>query len=183
MLNLSSIDNSWTLFLDRDGVINHEKQDSYIFSIDEFSFYDGALAAMKIFREKFGLIVLVTNQRGIGRGLMTEADLHDIHNHMLAHIKAAGGHIEQIYFAPDLDKDSFNRKPNPGMAHRAKADFPNIDFSKSIMVGNRPSDMLFGRNAGMHTVYLATTHPETPYPHADIDMRFNTLLDFAQSLV
>ncbi|MBN9297302.1 MAG: HAD-IIIA family hydrolase [Filimonas sp.] len=182
MLDLSSIDKSWTLFLDRDGVINHEKRESYIFNVDEFTFYDGVLDAMKIFHERFNLIVLVTNQRGIGKGLMTESDLHSIHTHMLAHIQQAGGHIERIYFAPDFDKESFNRKPNPGMAHRAKADFPHIDFTKSIMVGNKPSDMLFGRNAGMHTVYLATTNPETPYPHVDIDARYNTLLDFAQAL-
>ncbi|RYZ62009.1 MAG: histidinol phosphate phosphatase, partial [Chitinophagaceae bacterium] len=76
----------------------------------------------------------------------------------------------------------FNRKPNPGMAVQAKKDFPEIDFSKSIMVGNKPSDMRFGRAAGMYTVFLATTNPDQSYPHPDIDLRFNNLAEFAAAL-
>ena len=60
--------------------------------------------------------------------------------------------------------------------------FPEIDFSKSIMVGNRLSDMGFARNAGMHSVFLATTHPEIEFPHPSIDFRFNSLIDFANAL-
>jgi histidinol phosphatase-like enzyme len=68
------------------------------------------------------------------------------------------------------------------MAFQAKALFPQIDFSKSIMVGNRMSDMEFGRNAGLHTVFLATTHPETTFPDERIDYRFNNLLAFTEAL-
>ena len=68
------------------------------------------------------------------------------------------------------------------MAFVAKQDFPEIDFENSLIVGNKPSDMLFGRNAGMYTVYIASTHPETPFPHPDIDLRFNSLPDFAKAL-
>jgi histidinol phosphatase-like enzyme len=68
------------------------------------------------------------------------------------------------------------------MAYLAKADFPNIEFTKSIMVGNKPSDMRFGRNAGMATVFVATTNPEEPFPHADIDLRFDSLAHFAEAL-
>jgi histidinol phosphatase-like enzyme len=64
------------------------------------------------------------------------------------------------------------------MAFQAKQSFPEIDLSKSIMVGNRMSDMKFGRNAGMYTVFLATTHPETPFPDPHIDLRFDNLLAF-----
>jgi histidinol phosphatase-like enzyme len=67
------------------------------------------------------------------------------------------------------------------MAFQAKTQFPAIQFEESIMVGNRTSDMLFGRNAGMHTVFLATTHPETPFPDESIDYRFDNLLAFANS--
>jgi histidinol phosphatase-like enzyme len=74
------------------------------------------------------------------------------------------------------------RKPNPGMAFQAKRDFPEIDFSKTIMVGNKLSDMLFGRAAGMFTVFVATTNPETSFPHPDIDLRFESLLHFANAL-
>ena len=68
------------------------------------------------------------------------------------------------------------------MAFQAKEQFPHIDFKKSIMVGNRPSDMHFGRNAGLHTVFLATTHPQTPFPDNSIDYRFDNLLTFANAL-
>jgi histidinol phosphatase-like enzyme len=68
------------------------------------------------------------------------------------------------------------------MAMQAKEMFPFIDFNTSIMVGNRPSDMAFGRNAGLHTIFLATTHPETPFPDPNIDFRFNNLLEFANAL-
>jgi histidinol phosphatase-like enzyme len=68
------------------------------------------------------------------------------------------------------------------MAFQAKEQFPSIDFTKSIMVGNRTSDMEFGRNAGLHTVFLATTHPETAFPNTLIDYRFNHLLEFAKAI-
>ena len=170
----------WTLFIDRDGVVNHEKEDDYILNVSEFSLYDGVTDAMKILSPYFELIVMVTNQRGIGKGLMTIDDLSGIHDYMVQKIEENGGRIDKIYFCPDTNDDSPDRKPNPGMALRAKKDFPQIDFSKSIMVGNRKSDMLFGRNAGMQTVFLATTHPETAYPDPLIDLKFDNLLDFAR---
>jgi histidinol phosphatase-like enzyme len=68
------------------------------------------------------------------------------------------------------------------MALQAAKDFPSIDLSKTIMVGNKLSDMQFGRNAGTYTVYLKTTHPEQPLPHADIDLAFDSLIDFAKAL-
>ncbi|HEX8332242.1 MAG TPA: hypothetical protein VF622_06445, partial [Segetibacter sp.] len=63
--------------------------------------------------------------------------------------------------------------------HQAKKDFPNIDFTKSIIIGNKLSDMQFGRNAGMYTIYVATTNPEVEFPHPLIDMRFNDLQSVA----
>lgn len=182
MLDLKTIDRSWTLFLDRDGVINHDKVGSYIFNTDEFRFYDGVTDAMKIFHQLFGNIVIVTNQRGVGKGLMSELDLMQIHNKMLQETEAAGGRIDAIYYATSLDNDHPERKPHTGMALKAKADLPEIDFSKSIMVGNNLSDMEFGRNAGMHTVFLLTTQPNLPLPHPSIDMAFNSLLKFSAAL-
>jgi D-glycero-D-manno-heptose 1,7-bisphosphate phosphatase/D-glycero-alpha-D-manno-heptose 1-phosphate guanylyltransferase len=68
------------------------------------------------------------------------------------------------------------------MAFQATEKYPEIDLSKSIMIGNRISDMGFGRNAGMNTVFLSTTHPEIDFPHPLIDLRFENLLDFANQL-
>lgn len=181
MLSLSHIDTSWSLLLDRDGVINVEKDNDYILHWNEFHFYPDSLEALAILAQIFPIICIVTNQKGVGRGLMTSAALAEIHTNMVTTIQHAGGRIDKIYYCTDIENDSPNRKPQPGMASQAKADFPIIDFSKTIMVGNRPSDMRFGRNAGVHTVYLNTTHPETPVPHPDIDLRFENLLAFAQA--
>ncbi len=181
-LDLKAIDKSWTLFLDRDGVINEDKIGSYIFNPGEFIFLQGAPDLFKKLTKKFGHIIVVTNQRGVGRGLMSEEDLTAIHEKMIAGINAAGGKIDAIYFAPAIVDNDPARKPNPGMAFRAKADFPSIDLSRSIILGNHHSDMLFGKNAGMYTVFIATTNPETAFPHPDIDLRFDLLQDFVKAL-
>jgi D-glycero-alpha-D-manno-heptose 1-phosphate guanylyltransferase len=181
-LDLEKIDKTWTLFLDRDGVINEDKIGSYIFNPDEFIFMKGAPELFKKLTEKFGHIIVITNQRGVGRGLMSEDDLTAIHEKMVAGINAVGGKIDTIYFAPAIVDNDPIRKPNPGMAFRAKTDFPSIDLSKSIMVGNHQSDMIFGKNAGMYTVFIATTNPETAFPHPDIDLRFDLLQDFVKAL-
>jgi D-glycero-D-manno-heptose 1,7-bisphosphate phosphatase len=180
--SLPQVDRSWTLFLDRDGVINHEKHMDYVLHYGEFQFYDGVLEAMKIFAQTFGRIVLVTNQRGVSKGLMTELDLHHIHEHMSAEITAAGGRMDAMFYATSLDDDHPDRKPQTGMALRAKAQFPEIDFEKSIMIGNNLSDMAFGRNAGMFTVFLTTTNPEQELPHTLIDHSSTGLLKFATEL-
>jgi D-glycero-alpha-D-manno-heptose 1-phosphate guanylyltransferase len=181
-LRLENVDASWTVFLDRDGVINYEKENSYILNWDEFEFYPGVTEAIHLLSKKFNSIIVVSNQRGVGRGLMTEEDLLDIQHRMKLRIEEAGGRIDKIYYCTASEATHFCRKPNPGMALEAVKDFPSIDLSKSIMVGNKPSDMQFGRNAGTYTVYLKTTHPEQPLPHPDIDLAFDSLLHFAKAL-
>ncbi|MDR3715287.1 MAG: HAD family hydrolase [Puia sp.] len=181
-LDLGSVDKNWTLFLDRDGVINREKDQSYIFHYGEFVFYEGVKKALEFLGRRFGRIILVTNQKGIGKGLMTEQDLHSIHDHMTREILQEGGRIDAIYFAPSLQNDHPDRKPNPGMAFKAQKDFPGLDLSRSIMVGNNLSDMEFGRNAGMFTVFLRTTSPELPLPHPSVDLWYDNLQDFAKAL-
>ena len=136
----------------------------------------------KILSAKFSRIIIVTNQKGVGKGLMTRETLDTIHYEMQREVEIVGGRIDKIYACTDLDDNSPMRKPNHGMALQAHKDFPDIDFSKSIMVGNKLSDMRFGRAAGMFTVFVATTNPETPDPHSDIDLRFDTLSHFAAAL-
>jgi HAD superfamily hydrolase (TIGR01662 family) len=123
----------------------------------------------------------VSNQRGVGKGLMTEDDLTSIHSYMMSEIIAGGGTVDAIYYCTSVDTTDPDRKPNPGMAFSAKKDFPEIDFSRSVITGNRYSDMLFGKNAGMYSVFIATTHPETAFPHPDIDARFDSLVDFSNA--
>lgn len=180
-MNLS-IDKSWTLFLDRDGVLNKEKNNDYIYNWSEFNFYDGVFEAMKKFNSLFDTIVIVTNQKGVGKQLMTQKDLDDIHEKLQHTVEINDGRIDKVYVCTDLDQNSFNRKPNIGMALQAQEDFPSINFTKSIMVGNKMSDMQFGKNANMKTVFVATTHPETPFPNEFTDFRFDDLLAFAKAL-
>ena len=113
---------------------------------------------------------------------MTEKDLLDIQERMKLKIEEEGGRIDKIYYCTATEANHFCRKPNPGMALRAIKDFPSINLSKSIIVGNKTSDMQFGRNAGTYTVYLKTTHPGQPLPHPDIDLAFDSLVDFAKAL-
>jgi D-glycero-D-manno-heptose 1,7-bisphosphate phosphatase len=182
MFDLQLIDKSWTLFLDRDGVLNDEKKDNYVLNWEQFKFLDGVKDALKILNDQFGITVIITNQKCIGKGLLSLEGLHTIHYKMINEIIVAGGRIDKIYFCPDLNNDSTDRKPNIGMAIQAKHDFPAIDFSKTIMVGNKLSDMEFGRNAGIKTVFIASTNPDTPFPHSLIDLRFNSLSAFAEVL-
>ena len=174
------IDPSWTLFLDRDGVINNEIKDSYVLQWDMFHFADGVLEALPLLAARFGHIVIVTNQRCIGKGLLSEEGLNTIHQHMLQEITAAGGRIDRIYFCPDVNNDSPCRKPQGGMAIQAKTDFPEIDFSRSVMVGNTLSDMNFAKNLGMKSVFIPSTQPHQPFPHPLMDARCNSLLDFSE---
>lgn len=179
---IDQINTNWTLFLDRDGVINHEKHQDYIHTWAEFVFYDGVKEAIQTFAQHFGKIVIVTNQKGVGKGLTKLEDLNEIHKNMIEAIESEGGRIDKVYFCPDLDENSPNRKPNAGMAYMAKEDFPSIDFNKSIMIGNTLSDMEFGRNIGTFTVFLPTTRPEVSFEDARIDLVTASLLTFSQLL-
>lgn len=171
------------IFLDRDGVINEEKKGSYIFHKDEFVLYNGALHAMVSLSQLFDYLIIVTNQRGIGRGLMTTACLQKIHEHLATLVKHAGGNIHAIYFAPSADLNHSHRKPNIGMALDAKQDFPDINFQQSVMVGNNLSDMIFGKKIGMETVFLHTTNEKVQLPHDLIDKQFASLEDYANFLI
>ena len=163
------IDKSWTLFLDRDGVINVRLVDDYVKNIGEFEFLPGVLDAFKIFAEKFGRIIIVTNQQGVGKGLMTMRDVDEVHAFMKQEIESRKGRIDAIYVCPQLKTDPNNfRKPSPKMAFMAQHDFPEIDFEKSIMIGDSNSDIEFGKNAGMNTILIGD--------------EFESLLAFAKSI-
>jgi len=182
MFDLSHIDKSWTLFLDRDGVLNYEIQGNYVRNWEEFIFYSQTTENIVYFNSCFQRLIVATNQRGVTKGLMTLSDLEQIHSNMLKEIQDRGGKIDRIYFCVDTETSSPCRKPNPGMAYQAVRDFPDIDLRKSLMVGNNISDMLFGKNAGMKTVFLKTTNPELELPHPEVDFFFNNLDEFASAL-
>jgi len=171
-----------TLFLDRDGVINKENEGDYIRDVASFEFLEGAIEAIQIARNYFDYIFVVTNQRGVGRGLMSLQDLELIHRYMQQVLSAYDAPIDKIYFAPYTDKKHPYRKPNIGMALHAKEDYPAIDFTNSVMVGNNISDMVFGKMAGMQTVFVHTTQPALELPHDWIDKQYASLLDWVKTL-
>jgi len=181
-MSLPAIDTSWTLFLDRDGVINIENPYGYINTPEEFIFHEGVKEAIGIFSRVFGHIFVVTNQRGVGRGITKPGNLALIHQYLLEEVRRSGGRIDKIYICTDLEDSSPNRKPNPGMGLAAKLDYPAIDFSRSLVVGNNLSDMQFGRTLGCKTVFLPTTNPDVSPANPLVDAVFDSLFDLATSL-
>mgnify|MGYP000591117017 CR=1 FL=1 len=174
-----SIDSSWTLFLDRDGVINKRLMGDYVKTIGTFEFLPGVLVAVKRLSKIFGTTVIVTNQQGIGKELMTEEDLDNIHGFLKTEVEKFGGKIDQVYFAPQLaNEKSPMRKPQIGMAIAAQNEFPHIQFNKCLMVGDTLSDMEFGKNAGMTTILVGNEADET---HPNIDFSFTDLLKFSEA--
>lgn len=172
------INKDWTLFLDRDGVINVRIIDGYVTKIEEFEFLPNVIEALKIFKEKFKYIIVATNQQGVGKGIMKFEDVETVHQFMVQQVAENGGKIDKVYFCPQLKSVPDNyRKPSPKMAYFAKNDFPDIDLSKSIMIGDMSSDVEFGKNAGMKTIFIGDNELNlTP------DDRFETLYDFAKTL-
>lgn len=172
------INKDWTLFLDRDGVINVRIIDGYVTKIEEFEFLPNVIEALKIFKEKFKYIIVATNQQGVGKGIMKFEDVETVHQFMVQQVAENGGKIDKVYFCPQLKSVPDNyRKPSPKMAYFAKNDFPDIDLSKSIMIGDMNSDIEFGKNAGMKTIFIGDNELNlTP------DDRFETLYDFAKTL-
>lgn len=150
------LDKSWTIFLDRDGVLNKHLPEDYVKKASEFEWINGSKETVKLLSEKAGKVIVVTNQQGIGKKLMSELDLQDIHYKMQNDIEALGGKIDRAYYCPHLKHINCKcRKPKIGMALQAKEEFPMIDFSKSILVGDSMTDIQFGQSLGMFTIYLS----------------------------
>lgn len=170
------------LFLDRDGVLNRRIVDGYVSRKEDFVLLPGVLEAMRLFAARYRRIFIVTNQQGVGKGLMTERQLQDIHEDFARRVEAAGGRVDRIYHCAALQAaHSFYRKPSIGMALQARKDYPDVRLKGSVMVGDSRNDMLFGRRAGMVTV-LVGDEPATARcePHL-VDYYFPDLLGFAES--
>jgi histidinol-phosphate phosphatase family protein len=178
-LNGLSFTKEWTLFLDRDGVISFRLPDDYVKRWEDFRFLDGVTDALAFFSRVFGRIIIVSNQQGVGKGLMTEEELAMIDERMKFEIGKSGGRIDASFYCTHLASENHpDRKPGTGMGLKATKMFPEIDFSKSVMVGDSLSDMEFGKKLGMITVFIGE-----PEMNLDlIDLKFNSLQNFAVSL-
>ena len=142
------------LFLDRDGVINVDK--GYVSAIDAFEWIEGAAKTIATFNARGWLVFVVTNQSGVAQGLYTEDNMEQLHEWMCAELESMGAHIDRIYHCPFHEngtiarytKDSFDRKPKPGMLIQAMTDY-RVDKDRSFLIGDKPTDIEAARAAGV----------------------------------
>ena len=142
------------LFLDRDGVINIDR--GYVSRREDFEWIEGAADAIRTFNQMGWWVFIVTNQSGIARGFYTEDDMQTLHDWMVEELAQKNATIDRIYHCPFHDageikryrKDSFDRKPKPGMLLQAMADFP-VDREASFLIGDKPTDIEAARAANV----------------------------------
>ena len=143
------------VFLDRDGVICRERDD-YVKSIEEFEFLQGALEAIRILTDLKLPIVIVTNQSLIGRGIISDTKLHEIHDFMLRVISRNGGRIAGVFYCPHKSGDGCRcRKPSPGLLEDAAQQF-GVLLKDSWFVGDKLTDEQAGQSAGCKTLRIPT---------------------------
>ncbi len=176
------------IFLDRDGNINVEKE--YLHKVEDFEFIEGAKDAIKTFNRLGYLVVVVTNQSGVARGYYNEESVKALHEYLGDEIQKIGGEIHGFYYCPhhptegreDYNLDCQCRKPKSGMFLEAKKDL-NIDFSESIMVGDKISDVKAGINLGMRSILVKTGHGKQEIKKLDFECEvYDSLSEFAAKL-
>lgn len=176
-------------FIDRDGVLNEER--AFVYRREDFAFLPGAVAALGLLKEAGYLLVVVTNQSGIARGIYSEADYLALTEHMRAQLAAAGVPLDAVEYCPHLPNarleryrvDCDCRKPKPGMLRRATQAL-DIEPGASFLVGDRLSDIEAGRAAGIGRCYLVRTGYTLPgNAVVRADAVYDDLLACARSVV
>ncbi|WP_320042208.1 D-glycero-beta-D-manno-heptose 1,7-bisphosphate 7-phosphatase [uncultured Desulfobacter sp.] len=146
----------YTVFIDRDGVINHDS-DAYIKHPDEFHFISKSPEAVALLSAGGFQVILITNQSAVGRGMISESTLDAILKKMILGVEQAGGRIKDIFFCPHTpDQGCDCRKPEPGMILQAMKRH-NIDLKKAFMIGDSAKDIECGKNAGCAQTILVKT--------------------------
>ena len=179
------------LFLDRDGVINVDRH--HVHRIEDFEFLPGIFELCAAAVERGYLLVIITNQAGIGRGYYTEADFHHLTAWMLAAFRQRGIDFARVYHCPyhptagvgEYRRESFDRKPNPGMLLKARDEL-GLDLAGSVLIGDKDSDIEAGRAAGVsHLIKLVhdavAARPDTGrgWPVPDLPSATARLLEIA----
>jgi D-glycero-D-manno-heptose 1,7-bisphosphate phosphatase len=148
------------VFFDRDGVINARILGGYVRHWNEFELQPDVSEVLREIKRRGFLAIIITNQRGVGLGLMTEEALQDVHAELQREmLRLAGVQFDDIIFCTDTDKTSLRRKPSPAMLLEAAKKW-NIDLDSSWMIGDSMSDIEAGQRAGTKTAYLVTEHSE-----------------------
>jgi D-glycero-D-manno-heptose 1,7-bisphosphate phosphatase len=157
------------VFLDRDGTIN--KDVGYPSSFSMVEIYPYSFEAIKKINEAGLLAIIVSNQSGVGRGLIVEKDLQDIHQRLRVAFAKRNAHFDGVYYCPHYRlssvpryrKNCHCRKPKPGMALQASTEL-NIDMNNSYMVGDKVADILFGHNIQAKPILLLTGYGQKALP-------------------
>ena len=173
-------------FLDRDGVIN--KDTEYLYKINDFEFTQGCVAGLKRLTDKGYLLIVVTNQSGIGRGYYSEQSYQALTAWYLNELLEQGVSIQAVYHCPHSPESECDcRKPKAGLFLQALKQYPDIDFSQSLMVGDKLSDLKAAFSMGIQKLILvesenkSDTHSTSSELGAELE-RFTSLADFARSL-
>lgn len=148
------------IFLDRDDTINIDY--GYVHEIDKFHFIDGAIEGLKLLSDLGYILIIITNQSGIGRGYFSEKELTEINNYMLKKLKEKNIMIKKIYHCPHTDNDNCNcRKPKLELFYRAQKEF-DIDFESSYAIGDKKRDLEISKKEKV-TGILLTSQKEKDY--------------------
>lgn len=153
------------VFFDRDGIANRDPAPKrYVETPEEFHLFPAFLEALRVVSERGYRAIIVTNQKGVGTGVVSADALAGIHDRLLAHVHAAGLRLDDIYVCIATNDDHPDRKPNPGMLLNA-ARKHGIDLARSWMIGDNESDMTAGRAAGCRTIRVAPADKPTQADH------------------
>ncbi len=143
-----------SVFVDRDGVLNKRVVKGYVKKVSEFEWCPLALASLHLLNQFMCKIFIVTNQAGVGKGIMTLLDLHHIHEKLLQDVNQAGAKIEHIYFCTHTKEENCNcRKPNAGLFIKAAKEY-HLDLTKSILIGDSLTDIQAGKKVGCKTILV-----------------------------
>ncbi len=170
------------VFLDRDGTINIDH--GYVHKIEDWEFVDGAVDGLEKLQDAGYTLVVVTNQSGIGHELYTESDMHTLHTYMKHQLRKSGVVISAIAFSPETrESNSETRKPNIGMTKHIEDIIGEIDYANSWVIGDKVSDIEFGRRAGTKSVLIRSKYwKEDELEHVP-DFIVESLLEAADKIV
>jgi len=175
-----------TVFLDRDGILNEKMPEHrYVTRWEEFRVLPGVPEALRRLNEAGLRVVVVSNQRGIAKGLYTAAELEAIHAQFQRLLEREGARIDAFFICPHEADECNCRKPLPGLFEQAVAWFPEISAARSVMIGDSPSDIEFGRRLGMKTILIDAQHrAEGAEEVATLaDLRFGSLPEAVDALL
>lgn len=153
------------IILDRDGTLIEDS--GYAFKIGDFKLISGVIEGLKILQKQF-ILFIVTNQSGIGKGYYSEREFHKYNNHLIEILNQKKIRIERTFYCPHISEDNCNCKKPKQKFMTEIIDGWNVDIKNSWVIGDHPSDILFGLKAGSKTVYLTTGHGMKHFHELDV---------------